>query len=136
MKKRILFLLCIFLIMTGCNSSNDKNVKKQNISKISISTFKGYGGLNENYFMCIEDKQIIKGINNLFNNTKKQKRSGEKPQYDVLITYESGDTNGIHLYLGDEGDRSVIMYIGHEETVYYSSKEMTKQLRKIIVKKD
>ncbi|SCC26140.1 Uncharacterized protein BTT61001_02242 [Bacillus thuringiensis] len=25
------------------------------------------------------------------------------------------------------------MYIGHEDTVYYTSEEMTKQLRKIIV---
>ena len=28
------------------------------------------------------------------------------------------------------------MYIGHEDTVYYTSEEMTKQLRKIIVKKE
>lgn len=67
---------------------------------------------------------------------KKQKRKGEIPQYDILITYENSDTKGIHLYLGDEEERSVIMYIGHEDTVYYTSEEMTKQLRKIIVEKE
>ncbi|MGH1296257.1 hypothetical protein [Bacillus pretiosus] len=71
----------------------------------------------------------------MFNDAKKQKRRGEVPQYDLLIIYENSDTKGIHLYLGDEGERSVIMYIGHED-VYYTSEEMTKQLRKIIVKKD
>lgn len=122
--------------MIGCNSSNIENMKEHNISKVSISTFNGYGGLNENYFLNIEDKQIINGINNMFNGMKKQKKRGETPQYDILITYENSDTKGIHLYLGGEGERSVIMYIGHEETVYYTSEEMTKQLRKIIVKKD
>ncbi|HDR6311726.1 TPA: membrane lipoprotein lipid attachment site-containing protein [Bacillus cereus] len=137
MKKLIFFLLCIVFILTGCNSSNVENEKEHNISKVSISTFIGYGGLNENYFLNIEDKQIIDGINNMFNDMKKQKRRGEIPQYDILITYEnSSDTKGIHLYLGDEGERSVIMYIGHENTAYYTSKETTKQLRKIIVKKD
>lgn len=73
----------------------------------------------------------------MINGMKKQKRRGEIPQYDRLITYEnSSDTKDIHLYLGDEGERSVIMYIGHENTAYYTSEEMTKQLRKIIVKKD
>ncbi|MFP3378553.1 hypothetical protein SB767_19360 [Bacillus sp. SIMBA_069] len=136
MKKLIFFLLCIVLIMIGCNSSNNENVKEHNISKVSISTFNVYGGLNENYFLNMEDKQIINGINNMFNGMKKQKKRGETPQYDILITYENSDTKGIHLYLGNEGERSVIMYIGHEETVYYTSEEMTKQLRKIIVKKD
>ncbi|MED0874732.1 hypothetical protein [Bacillus mobilis] len=74
MKKLILFFLCIVLIMTGCNSSNIENEKEHNISKVSISTFNGYGGLNESYFLNIEDKQIINGINNMFNDVKKQKR--------------------------------------------------------------
>ncbi|KZD32572.1 hypothetical protein B4082_3423 [Bacillus cereus] len=136
MKKQIFFLLCFVLTITGCNSSNIENVKEHNISKVSISTFNGFGGLNENYFLNVEDKQIISGINNMFSDMKKQKRKGEIPQYDILITYENSDTKGIHLYLGDEGERSVIMYIGHEDTAYYTSEDMTKQLRKIIVKKE
>ncbi|GAB6449202.1 hypothetical protein bcgnr5380_47140 [Bacillus cereus] len=43
MKRLILFLLCISLVMTGGNSSNIENVKERNISKVSISTFNGYG---------------------------------------------------------------------------------------------
>ena len=92
MKKLIFFLLCIVLIMIGCNSSNIENVKEHNVSKVSISTFNGYDGLNENYFLNVEDKQIISGINNMFNGMKKQKRKGEIPQYDILITYENSDT--------------------------------------------
>ncbi|MCU4989172.1 hypothetical protein OCF10_09490 [Bacillus cereus] len=136
MEKQIFFLLCFVLTITECNSSNIENVKEHNISTVSISTFNGFGGLNENYFLNVEDKQIISGINNMFSDMKKQKRKGEIPQYDILITYENSDTKGIHLYLGDEGERSVIMYIGHEDTAYYTSEDMTKQLRKIIVKKE
>lgn len=45
--------------MTGYHLSNDENVKKHNIFIVSIFIFKDYGGLNEIYFMYIEDKQII-----------------------------------------------------------------------------
>ncbi|MBC6972960.1 hypothetical protein H9I32_11380 [Bacillus sp. Xin] len=114
---------------------DEENVKKQDISKLSISTSKGFGGLNEDYFMNIQDKEKLEGIRNLLHDVKKQKRSNEKPQYDLLSTYQNGDTHGIHLYLGGAGEKSVIMYIGHEETAYYTSEEMTKQLRKIIIKK-
>ena len=83
--------------MTGCNSSNDEIVKKYYISKWSISTCKGYGGLNERYVMNIENKQIINGVHNFWIEMKKQKESGEIRQYDILITYESGDTN-VYIY--------------------------------------
>ncbi|WP_410982449.1 hypothetical protein [Bacillus cereus] len=128
-------LVLITLISAGCGVFNEENVKKQDISKLSISTSKGFGGLNEDYFMNIEDKEKLEGIRNLLHDVKKQKSSNEKPQYDLLITYQNGDTHGIHLYLGGAGEKSVIMYIGHEETAYYTSAEMTKQLRKIIIKK-
>ncbi|MEN1936013.1 hypothetical protein AAIE21_10400 [Paenibacillus sp. 102] len=129
-------LVMLTLISAGCGAFNEDNVKKQDISKLSISTSKGLGGLNEDYFINIEDEEKLKRIHNLLNDVKKQKRSDEKPQYDLLITYQNGDTHGIHLYLGGAGEKSVIMYIGHEETAYYTSEEMTKQLRKIIIKKD
>lgn len=56
MKKWIRFLLCIILIITGCNSLNDENMKDYPISKLLILTFKGYDGLNEGFFMNIDDK--------------------------------------------------------------------------------
>ncbi|EOQ32076.1 hypothetical protein QCI44_16865 [Bacillus cereus group sp. RP37] len=40
MKKRLLFLLCIILIITGCNSSNNENRQEYHILKLSIATFK------------------------------------------------------------------------------------------------
>ncbi|HEK9099553.1 TPA: hypothetical protein SUB30_000803 [Bacillus pseudomycoides] len=129
-------LVLIILGSTGCELPREENVKNQDISKLSISVSKGFCGLNEDYFMNIEDTEKLERIRNLLNDVKKQKRSDEKPQYDLLITYQNGDTHGIHLYLGGAGEKSVIMYIGHEETAYYTSEEMTKQLRKIIIKKD
>ncbi|MEY8347263.1 hypothetical protein AALF16_02935 [Bacillus cereus] len=129
-------LVMLILISAGCGVFNEDNVKKEDISKLSISTSKEFGGLNEEYFINIEDEEKLKGIHNLLNDVKKQKRSDKKPQYDLLNTYKNGATHGIHLYLGDAGEQSVIMYIGHEETAYYISAEMTKQLRKIIIKNE
>ncbi|WP_217993771.1 hypothetical protein [Bacillus toyonensis] len=47
--------------------------------------------------MNIENKQIINGVHNLWIEMKKQKESGEIRQYDILITYDSGDTN-VYIY--------------------------------------
>lgn len=47
--------------------------------------------------MNIENKQIMNGVHNFWIEMKKQKESGEIPQYDILITYESGDTN-VYIY--------------------------------------
>lgn len=47
--------------------------------------------------MNIENKQIINGVHNFWIEMKKQKESGEIPQYDILITYESGkECNYVH----------------------------------------
>ncbi|MCI0767605.1 hypothetical protein [Bacillus sp. TL12] len=72
-------LVLITLISAGCGVFNEENVKKQDISKLSISTSKGFGGINEDYFMNIEDKEKLEGIRNLLHDVKKQKRSNEKP---------------------------------------------------------
>ena len=56
----------------------------------------------------------------------------EKPDFDILIRYENGDTQGLHLLLGNEGDERVITYIGHEKYGYIVSPEDTNELRKLL----
>ena len=55
-----------------------------------------------------------------------------KPDYDILIRYESGGTYGLHLILGNIGEESILMYIGHENIGYIISPEETSKIRKLI----
>lgn len=55
-----------------------------------------------------------------------------KPDYDFLIHYENGNTHGLHLLLGNSGEESVFMYIGHENMGYIISPEDTSKLRNLV----
>ena len=58
--------------------------------------------------------------------------TNEKPDYDILIRYENGDTHGLHLLLGNVEEESIIMYIGHENKGYVISPKDTNKLRRIL----
>jgi len=55
-----------------------------------------------------------------------------KPDYDILIRYENEDTHGLHLILGNTGEESIVMYIGHENIGYIISPEETNKIRKLL----
>ena len=61
-----------------------------------------------------------------------KKVNKEKPDYDLLIQYQNGDTHLIHLSLGNEDQESVLMYAGHENDVFYVSTEATKKLKELL----
>lgn len=66
---------------------------------------------------------------------KKQVKVGPKPDYDVIVSY--GDRfpkHAIHLWLGDEDEKSTLMYMVGEGETYITSAKATNQLRDIILK--
>lgn len=138
MKKRLLSVLLAFCSITliACQSQNEEITLLDNVSDISISKSNGYGGLNENYILSINREEAISGFKEVLKNAKGKNQDvdvfNEKPDYDILIRYENGDTQGLHLLLGYAGDESVITYIGHEKNGYIVSPEDTNELRKLL----
>lgn len=59
--------------------------------------------------------------------------TNETPDYDLLLSYENGETRGLHLLLGKPGKESLIMYIGHEKKGYMVSPKETKKLRTLLL---
>lgn len=108
-----------------------------NVSSIFISESGAYGGLNENYFTTIDQDAPISKFEEVVKNAegKKQKVNvdEEKPDYDILVRYENGETHGLHLVLGNTGEKSRIMYIGHEQNGFDISPKDTKLLRDMLV---
>lgn len=106
------------------------------ISSVSIAESDGYGGINENYITTIDKDTIISIFEKAFENAEGRKQkvdvNTEKPDYDILIHYENGETNGLHLVLGNTGEMSRVMYVGHENNGFDISPESTKEIRGVL----
>ncbi|MGP4040167.1 hypothetical protein ACTWP4_09770 [Gracilibacillus sp. D59] len=129
----ISFIFCSFTII-GCQSPKEKMSPLDNITEISISNSEGYGGLNENYFAILHKRKVISIFEEVMRSTKREVNgvNAENPDYDILVRYEDGSTQGLHLILGEEDDESKLLYIGHEKLTFSVSSEGTQKLRKII----
>ena len=112
----VLFLFCAFALI-GYQSSKEKMTLFDNITKVSVSKSEGYGGLNENYFTSLNNKKMISSFEEVMESAKRKSVdvNKEKPDYDILVQYADGNTHGLHLLMGNEGEQSVFMYIGNEE---------------------
>jgi hypothetical protein len=129
-------LICGAITLVGCQSTKERMTLLDTITEVSISKSGGYGGLNENYFLTINKEETISGFEEVLKNTKGVNQdmdvTNEKPDYDILLTYANGDTQGLHLLLGNVGDESVIRFIGHEKNGFIVSAKDTNELRKLL----
>lgn len=138
MKKRLLLVLFAFcsVMLIACQSQHEEITLLDNVSDISISTSNGYGGLNENDILSINREEAISAFTEMLNKAQRKNQEvdviNEKPDYDILIRDENGDTQGLQLLLGNIGDESVITYIGHEKYGYIVSYEDTHEIRKLL----
>jgi major membrane immunogen (membrane-anchored lipoprotein) len=138
LKKVILSLTLSFsaLLLFACQSQDKEMTILDDISSISISESDGYGGINENYVTTVDKDSIISRLEVAFKNAKGRKQKvdvdTEKPDYDILIRYENGETHGLHLVLGNTGEKSSVMYVGHENNSFDISPEGTKVLRSVL----
>mgnify|MGYP003489006184 FL=1 len=136
-KKLLSSLLLVFcsVSLIACQPQNEE-MTLGSISEISISISNGYGGLNENYFLLNKQEETISSFEVILKNAKEIRQdvnvNNEKPDYDILIRYENDGTQGLHLLLGNVGEESIIMFIGHEENGYIVSPKDTNELRKLL----
>jgi len=133
--KRILLFFCLFLLF-GCQSNEKHMTLLDDVSSISISKSAGYGGFNEQYVITTDNKAFISVFEDVLTHAKGKKQKvnikEEKPDYDLRIRYENGETHGLHLVLGNKGERSRIMYIGHENNSFELLAEDTAILRDLL----
>ncbi|MEG0260360.1 MAG: hypothetical protein RR595_02730 [Lysinibacillus sp.] len=129
----ILLLSCSTVTLISCQSQNEGMTLVENVSDISISKSTAYGSLNENFFSSFSQEEIITDFEKILNNSKGTTIDvmKETPTYDILVRYENGDTHGLHLLLENEGEESILMFIGYEDG-YIVSSEDTRKLKNII----
>ena len=138
MKKITLSLTLFFcaLLLFACQSQENEMTMLDDISSISISKSSGYGGINENYIATIDKDSTISRFVEALKNTEGREQKvnvdTEKPDYDILIRYENGETHGLHLVLGNAGEKSRVMYVGHENNGFDISPEGTEVLKGVL----
>lgn len=138
MKRTFLLLVLSFsmFLLFGCKAPEKEITLLDNISSISISESDGYGGMNEKFVMIIDKDPFISEFEKILKHAKEKRLKAnahkEKPDYDILIRYENGGSQGLHLELSNTEGISRIMYIGHENKAFDVSSEDTKKLRDFI----
>ena len=124
------------LLLFACQSQEEEMTLLDNISSISISESDGYGGVKENYFMKIDEDAILSKFEEVFKKAEGRKQKvdvvKEKPDYDILVRYKNSETHLLNLVLGDTGEKSRVMYVGHENTGFDLSAQDTDVLRGIL----
>lgn len=129
-------LICGAITLVGCQSTKERMTLLDTITEVSISKSEGYGGLNENYSLTINKEETILGFEEVLKNTKGLNQemdvTKEKPDYDMLLSYANGETQGLHLLLGNPGEESVIMFIGQEKNRFIVSAKDINELRKLL----
>lgn len=134
------FLLCTFILfslamLTGRQSAETMVLLDEEIKEIKVSKSEGLGGINEESFISFKDRKSIAVFEKAITTAVKQSGNAdiEEPEYDIAVEYK-GDlpAHGIHLWLGEDNEKSSFMYITNEE-IYLTSPEMTKKLRSLVL---
>ncbi|WP_338469559.1 hypothetical protein R4Z10_12085 [Niallia sp. XMNu-256] len=133
-----LLLLVGFSFIVGCqnNQENRMVLLDERVKEINISKSNGIGDMNLDINHSFNDKESIRVIEKSIRTAVKQQSNVDepKPDYDVMVEYVGGlPAHAIHLWLGEKGEKSTLMYMVGEGETYLTSPKATGQLRELIL---
>lgn len=131
-------LLAGFSFIVGCQNSEENMMVllDEKIKQINISKSSGVGDMNQDILFTFNDEQSIKAFEKAIKSAVKQQTdiNETNPDYDLMVEYEGGlPTHAIHLWLGEENEKSTLMYMVGEGETYVTSSKYTDQLRELII---
>lgn len=121
--------------MSGCQLDETMVLLDEKIEKVEVSESIGAGDVNDDILMTFSDKKSIRTFERAITSAVKQDVGvGESvPDFDILVGYEKGlPTHAIHIWLGEENKKSILMYMVGEGQTYVASEKMTNELRKLL----
>jgi len=123
------------LILYACQFHEQETELPKDVSSISVSKSNGYGGINDRFFITIQDdpSKVLfrKIINNAQEGNQRIGMVAKQPDFDVLIRFEDGSTYGLNLILEDKEKQAMFAYVGHENNSYSISANDTLLLRNL-----
>ena len=133
-----LLLLAGLSLIVGCQNSqgNTMVLLDEKVKEINVSKSSGVGDMNQDIIFSFNDEKSIKVFEKAIKTAVKQKSdiNETKPDYDVMVEYDGGlPTHAIHLWLGEEGEKSILMYMVGEGETFVTSSKATNQLRELML---
>ncbi|KAA0546929.1 hypothetical protein FZW96_13130 [Bacillus sp. BGMRC 2118] len=140
MKKWFIYLILISSIMiTGCTHElTTMTLLDEKIERIDVSISNGTGSVNEETLSTLDDKTSIKQMERIITYAELVEADTpmKNPDYDVVVSYgDDFPKHAIHIWLGEEGEKSTLSYLVEDGGTYYTSVKDTKKLRELILDK-
>ena len=138
MKKYVLAMVLLITLATGCQSpfAETMVLLDEPIAEVHISKSMGFGEMNEDLLFNFNDDKTIEVFEKAIMGAERiaDKVDLSEPEYNLAIVYEGGlPSHAIYLWLGDENEESMMMYLTNEETAYATSARATNHLRELLL---
>ena len=126
--KKILLMALLFIsvpiVLMGCQTNDSDS---DDIVKVSVSESREFGKINTDFFGVYEDEETVDMFEELFEDAVKQDGIVDivSPEFDIEAELENGNKQQLHLWVGEAGQRSTLMYVEDTSTIYRTSAEHT-----------
>lgn len=131
--KRTIIVFLLILLLSAC-SPNPKLKIESEVDEVKVSFFKDFGSMNEDYRMVVEKKEDIKIFVNAIKKSSPLSGDVDMPEadYNLLLNFNDGTSEGFHLWLSREYSTGTIMKIDDTATAYKLGKSSADKIRAII----
>ena len=126
--KKILLMALLFvsvpIVLMGCQTNDSDS---DDIVKVSVSESREFGEINTDFLYAYEDEETLELFEELFDDAAKQDGIVDivSPEFDIEAELENGNKQQLHLWVGEAGQRSTLMYVEDTNTIYRTSAEHT-----------
>ena len=120
----VLTLLVVPIALMGCQTDDSD---ADDIVKVSVSESREIGKINTDFFGVYEDEETVDMFEELFEDAVKQDGIVDivSPEFDIEAELENGNKQQLHVWVGEAGQRSTLMYVEDTNTIYRTSAEHT-----------
>ena len=133
--KKILLMALLFvsvpIVLMGCQTNDSDS---DDIVKVSVSESREIGKINTDFFGVYEDEETVDMFEELFEDAVKQDGIVDivSPEFDIEAELENGNKQQLHLWVGEAGQRSTLMYVEDTSTIYLTPAEDTNWLIELL----
>ena len=122
-----LFFISVPIVLMGCQTDDSDS---DDIVKVSVSESREIGKINTDFFGVYEDEETVDMFEELFEDAVKQDGIVDivSPEFDIEAELENGNKQQLHLWGGESGQRSTLMYVEDTNTIYLTPAEDTNWL--------
>ena len=127
MKKMWVVVLTLRVVPIALLGFQTDDSDSDDIVKVSVSESREIGKINTDFFGVYEDEETVDMFEELFEDAVKQDGIVDivSPEFDIEAELENGNKQQLHLWVGEAGQRSTLMYVEDTNTIYRTSAEHT-----------